>query len=45
MHQYSSGSKRGPAALVSAKPLGEDGILTQNPIFEMASHQILFDLR
>jgi hypothetical protein len=24
-----------PAARVPAKPLGEDGILNQNPIFEM----------
>jgi len=34
---YSSGMKLGPAARVSAKPLGEDGNLSQNPIFEMAS--------
>ncbi len=27
-----------PAARVPAKPLGEDGILNQNPIFEMASN-------
>ena len=27
--------KLGPAARVPAKPLGEDGILNQNPIFEM----------
>jgi hypothetical protein len=26
-----------PAARVPAKPLGEDGILNQNPIFEMGS--------
>jgi hypothetical protein len=29
--------KLGPAARVPAKPLGEDGILNQNPIFEMGS--------
>ena len=30
--------KLGPAARVSAKPLGEDGNLNQNPFFEMASN-------
>ena len=37
--QVACGLKLGPAAPVSAKPLfsgGEDGILNQNPIFEMA---------
>jgi hypothetical protein len=29
--------KLGPAARVPAKPFGEDGILNQNPIFEMGS--------
>jgi hypothetical protein len=29
--------KLGPAARVPAKPLGEDRILNQNPIFEMGS--------
>jgi len=29
--------KRGPAARVPAEPLGEDGILNQNPIFETAA--------
>jgi hypothetical protein len=37
IQQYASGLKFGPAARVPAKPLGEDGILNQNPIFEMAS--------
>ena len=37
IQQYSSGFKLGPAARVPAKPLGEDGILNQNPIFEMDS--------
>jgi CheY-like chemotaxis protein len=31
----SNAGKLGPAARVPAKPLGEDGILNQNPIFEM----------
>jgi hypothetical protein len=30
--------KLGPAARVPAKPLGEDGILNQKPIFEMDSY-------
>jgi hypothetical protein len=30
--------KLGPAARVPAKPLGEDGILNQNPIFETGSN-------
>jgi len=34
--------KLGPAARVPAKPLGEDGILNQNPIFEMGSNQFEF---
>ena len=29
--------KRGPVARVTAKPLGEDGILNQNPILDTAS--------
>jgi hypothetical protein len=33
-----SGLKLGTAAPVPAKPLGEDGILNQNPIFEMDSY-------
>ena len=37
IQQYASGFKLGPAARVPAKPLGEDGILNQNPIFEMGS--------
>jgi hypothetical protein len=37
IQQYASGLKLGPAARVPAKPLGEDGILNQNPIFEMGS--------
>ena len=40
IQQYASGLKLGPAARVPAKPLGEDGILNQNPIFEMASRDI-----
>ncbi len=32
--------KLGFAALVPAKPLGEDGILNQNPIFEMGFSKI-----
>jgi len=32
-----SAGKLGPAARVPAKPLGEDGILNQNPTFEMGS--------
>ena len=43
IQQYASGFKLGPAACVPAKPLGEDGILNQNPIFEMGSS--LFILR
>jgi len=35
--ESSYAGKLGPAARVSAKPLGEDGILNQNPIFEMGS--------
>ena len=31
--------KLGPAAPVPAKPYGEDGILKQNPIFEMDSSE------
>ena len=34
-----SAGKLGPAARVPAKPLGEDGILNQNPIFEMGSSE------
>ena len=37
-----SAGKLGPAARVPAKPLGEDGILNQNPIFEMGSNQFEF---
>ena len=37
IQQYASGFKLGPAARVPAKPLGEDGILNQNPIFEKGS--------
>ena len=37
IQQYASGLKLGPAARVPAKPLGEDGILNQNPIFEKGS--------
>ena len=37
IQQYASGLKLGPAVRVPAKPLGEDGILNQNPIFERAS--------
>jgi hypothetical protein len=40
IQQYASGLKLGPAARVPAKPLGEDGILNQNPIFEMGSNTI-----
>jgi hypothetical protein len=35
--QVACGLKLGSVALVSAKPLGEDGIWNQNPIFEMTS--------
>ncbi len=35
IQQYASGFKLGPVARVPAKPLGEDVILNQNPIFEM----------
>jgi hypothetical protein len=35
IQKYASGLKLGPAARVPAKPLGEDGILNQNPIFEI----------
>ena len=35
--QYASGFKLGPASLVPTKPLGEDGILNQNPVFEIGS--------
>jgi hypothetical protein len=38
IQQYACGLKLGPAARVPAKPLGEDGILNQNPIFEMDSN-------
>ena len=38
--QYTCGLKLGPAARVSAKPLGQDGTLNQNPIFEMASKEV-----
>ena len=41
IQQYASGFKLGPAARVPAKPLGEDGILNQNPIFEMGSIKTL----
>ena len=37
IQQYASGLQLGRAARVPAKPLGEDGILNQNPIFEMGS--------
>jgi hypothetical protein len=37
IQQYASGLKLGTAARVPAKPLGEDGILNQNPIFETGS--------
>jgi hypothetical protein len=40
IQQYASGFKLGPAVRVPAKPLGEDGILNQNPIFEMDSRFI-----
>ena len=40
IQQYASGLKLGPVARVPAKPLGEDGILNQNPIFEMGSRLI-----
>jgi len=36
--QAACGFKLGPAARVPAKPSGEDGILNQNPIFEMGSN-------
>ena len=35
--ESSNAGKLGPAARVPAKPLGEDGILNQNPIFEIGS--------
>ena len=35
--ESSNAGKLGPAARVPAKPLGEDGILNQNPIFERGS--------
>jgi hypothetical protein len=35
--ESSNAGKLGLAARVPAKPLGEDGILNQNPIFEMGS--------
>ena len=35
--ESSYAGKLGSVALVPAKPLGEDGILNQNPIFEMGS--------
>jgi len=38
------GLKLGPAARVSAKPLGEDGSSNQNPIFEMASKKKCFQI-
>jgi hypothetical protein len=37
--ESSNAGKLGPAARVPAKPLGEDGILNQNPIFEMGSNR------
>jgi hypothetical protein len=37
--QVACGFKLGPAARVPAKPLGEDGILNQNPIFETVSRR------
>ena len=40
IQQYASGLKLGPAARVPAKPLGEDGILNQNPIIEMDSNNL-----
>jgi hypothetical protein len=36
-----SAGKLGCAARVPAKPIGEDGILNQNPIFEMGSNVAL----
>jgi hypothetical protein len=39
--ESSNAGKLGSAARVPAKPLGEDGILNQNPIFEMGSIMIL----
>jgi hypothetical protein len=36
-HQVACGLKLGPVALVTAKPLGEDETLDQNPILEMGS--------
>jgi hypothetical protein len=41
IQQYASGLKLGSAARVPAKPIGEDGILNQNPIFEMGSNVAL----
>jgi hypothetical protein len=43
--QVACGFKLGPAGPVSAKPSfsrGEDGILNQNPIFEMASSVVSY---
>jgi hypothetical protein len=37
-----SAGKLDPAARVPAKPLGEDGILNQNPIFETGSRKPIF---
>ena len=39
--EYRNAGKLGPAARVPAKPLGEDGILNHNPIFEMDSNENL----
>jgi hypothetical protein len=39
-HQVACGLKLGSAPRVPAKPLGEDGIWNQNPIFEMGSNVI-----
>ena len=41
IQQYASGLKLGSAARVPAKPIGKDGILNQNPIFEMGSNVAL----
>jgi hypothetical protein len=45
IQQYASGLKLGHAVRVPAKPLGEDGILNQNPIFEIGSSQIALNKR
>ena len=40
IQQYASGLQLGPAARDPAKPLSEDGILNQNPIFELGSDRM-----